>query len=563
MIYLLVSMGAAELLMVLLAVVTGLPVPLLPVQLLWLNLVTNGIQGVALAFEPDEGDSLRRKPRPPGEPVFNRLMIERTIVAILVVGGGGFLVYDMALRCGFSVVEARNLLLLAMVLFENFHVGNCRSETRSAFALSPLRSPTLFFGTVGAFLIHIAACTCRSCRTCCRPSPWTSTAGASPSPSVCSSFRRWSFTRCGGRAGVVDGIVAGFSPRGRPPRTLLCCPDRDPTCLPSPRNFSSSPRLSPPPAHSWRGPPIRSPRSRVWDVCWSAVCCWRSDVTPGAFRGSGRGASGESRPCGWRPAGEQLMNLLILAMLDLGHRSGGKMLSRVAAGHALSGTLSIALTALAGTALLAAPRLPDWSLPGIGFWPAVIVVAYVLGIRMIYLDQRLSENVADDSPPRAGRTPSVETSQASLLRPGAIFAGAALVLLIAAPAWRMPADRLAALSGLGKTFVGTTLVACCTSLPELVASIAALRMNSIDLVVGNVFGSNAFNMVLFAPLDAVHPGSLFASVSPAHAVTGFAVIVATTVAILGQLYHIENRRRFCEPDALLLLLVLSSALFLV
>jgi magnesium-transporting ATPase (P-type) len=156
-IYLLVSMGAAELLMVLLAVVTGLPVPLLPVQLLWLNLVTNGIQGVALAFEPDEGDSLRRKPRPPGEPVFNRLMIERTIVAILVVGGGGFLVYDMALRFGFSVVEARNLLLLSMVLFENFHVGNCRSETRSAFALSPLRSPTLFFGTVGAFLIHVAA----------------------------------------------------------------------------------------------------------------------------------------------------------------------------------------------------------------------------------------------------------------------------------------------------------------------------------------------------------------------------------------------------------------------
>ena len=154
-IYLLVSMGAAELLMVLLAVVSGLPIPLLPVQLLWLNLVTNGIQGVALAFEPGEGDSLRRPPRPPGEPVFNRLMIERTLVAILVVGGGGFLVYDMALRIGFSVPDARNLLLLTMVLFENFHVGNCRSETRSAFALSPPRSPALFFGTLGAFLLHV------------------------------------------------------------------------------------------------------------------------------------------------------------------------------------------------------------------------------------------------------------------------------------------------------------------------------------------------------------------------------------------------------------------------
>jgi Ca2+-transporting ATPase len=112
---------------------------------------------VALAFEPGEGDSLRRPPRPPGEPVFNRLMIERTLVAILVVGGGGFLVYDMALRIGFSVPDARNLLLLTMVLFENFHVGNCRSETRSAFALSPLRSPALFFGTLGAFLLHVVA----------------------------------------------------------------------------------------------------------------------------------------------------------------------------------------------------------------------------------------------------------------------------------------------------------------------------------------------------------------------------------------------------------------------
>jgi P-type Ca2+ transporter type 2C len=156
-IYLLLSMGAAELLMVLLAVLSGLPVPLLPVQLLWLNLVTNGIQGVALVFEPGEGDSLRRKPRPPGESIFNQLMVERLIVAILVVGGGGFLVYYAFLRLGFKEEDARNVLLLAMVLFENFHVGNCRSESRSAFAMSPLRSPVLFFGTLGAFLMHVVA----------------------------------------------------------------------------------------------------------------------------------------------------------------------------------------------------------------------------------------------------------------------------------------------------------------------------------------------------------------------------------------------------------------------
>jgi P-type Ca2+ transporter type 2C len=155
--YLLVSMGAAELLMVLLAVITGLPVPLLPVQLLWLNLVTDGIQGVALAFEPGEGDALRRAPRDPNEPIFNRLMIERILVAVLVVGVGGFAVFGLAQLWGWSLESSRNLLLLTMVLFENFHIGNCRSETKSAFYFSPLRSPVLFFGTLGAFLLHVVA----------------------------------------------------------------------------------------------------------------------------------------------------------------------------------------------------------------------------------------------------------------------------------------------------------------------------------------------------------------------------------------------------------------------
>ena len=155
-IFLLIPAGCAELLMVLLAVVFGLPVPLLPVQLLWLNLVTDGIQGVALAFEPGEGAVLRRKPRPPQESIFNRLMIERSLITVAVMGIGGFLVYFTALHLGYETAAARNLLLLVMVLFEIFHVGNCRSETSSAFSLSPLRSPVLLFGTLAAFFIHLA-----------------------------------------------------------------------------------------------------------------------------------------------------------------------------------------------------------------------------------------------------------------------------------------------------------------------------------------------------------------------------------------------------------------------
>jgi magnesium-transporting ATPase (P-type) len=156
-IYLLVSTGAAEIVLVTLAVVTGLPLPLLPVQLLWLNLVTNGIQDVALAFEPAEDDVLRRRPRPPGEPIFNRLMIERTLVAAVVMGVIAFGLFSGLLRAGWTESAARNLVLLLMVLFENVHIGNCRSETKSALTHSPFRSPILLGGAILALTLHVAA----------------------------------------------------------------------------------------------------------------------------------------------------------------------------------------------------------------------------------------------------------------------------------------------------------------------------------------------------------------------------------------------------------------------
>ena len=165
-IYLLVSTGVAEVLLLSFAVLSGWPstdagiaiLPLLPVQILWLNLVTNGIQDVALAFEPGEGGELAKPPRPPAESIFNRLMIERVVVAAVVMAGVGFVAFWWMIEvAAMSEVSARNALLLLMVLFQNVHIGNCRSETRSAFVLSPLRSPILLAGVAAAFLVHLAA----------------------------------------------------------------------------------------------------------------------------------------------------------------------------------------------------------------------------------------------------------------------------------------------------------------------------------------------------------------------------------------------------------------------
>jgi magnesium-transporting ATPase (P-type) len=84
-------------------------------------------------------------------------MIERMIIAVGVMGGVGFGAFHWMIEHGWGEAEARNALLLLMVLFENFHIGNCRSETKSAFALSPFRSPMLLLGALAALAIHVAA----------------------------------------------------------------------------------------------------------------------------------------------------------------------------------------------------------------------------------------------------------------------------------------------------------------------------------------------------------------------------------------------------------------------
>jgi len=156
-IFLLISTGAAEIVLFTLALLTGLHLPLLAVQLLWLNLVTNGIQDVALAFEPAEGHELKQPPRSPAESIFNRLMIERVIISALVIGSAAFFLFQGLLAQGYSLDEARNGTLLLMVLFENIHVFNSRSETLSAFKHNPLRNKILLLGTLMAQLIHIGA----------------------------------------------------------------------------------------------------------------------------------------------------------------------------------------------------------------------------------------------------------------------------------------------------------------------------------------------------------------------------------------------------------------------
>jgi magnesium-transporting ATPase (P-type) len=155
--YLLVSTGAGEVLAVTGALAMGLPVPFTAVQLLWLNLVTNGIQDVALAFEPGEPDTLARRPRPPQQGIFDRLMVERTLLGGAVFGGLGLACFATWIGEGRPVEEARSLLVQLFVLFEILHIGNSRSETISLFRLHPFSNRVLFVGTLAALGVHVTA----------------------------------------------------------------------------------------------------------------------------------------------------------------------------------------------------------------------------------------------------------------------------------------------------------------------------------------------------------------------------------------------------------------------
>lgn len=154
---LLIATGFSALLLFFLTVIAGLPMPMLAVQLLWLNLVANGLQDVALAFEPKEGGELNQPPRSPHEPVFERRIIEHVLITGTVMGVLAFLTFWWYSTNGYSPEEARNLTLMLMVLFGNVHAFNSRSETRSVFQIRFFANPFLLLAIPFAQLVHISA----------------------------------------------------------------------------------------------------------------------------------------------------------------------------------------------------------------------------------------------------------------------------------------------------------------------------------------------------------------------------------------------------------------------
>ena len=154
--FFLIPTGVASIISIIGTVVAGLPIPYVPAQLLWINLVTNGLQDVALAFEAAEDDVQQRPPRDPREGIMSRLLVERTILVGLVIAAGVVYNFWDSLNSGASLEKARTIAVTTMVFFQFFQAWNSRSEFQSVFKVSLTSNPFLLFALLAATLAQVA-----------------------------------------------------------------------------------------------------------------------------------------------------------------------------------------------------------------------------------------------------------------------------------------------------------------------------------------------------------------------------------------------------------------------
>jgi len=154
--YLLLSCGLAEVLFFVLSIIFNLPMPLVAIQLLWLNLVTDGLQDFALSFEKTEKGIMQEKPRNTKESIFNKTLLEEVILAGLVIGLIVFGIWSFLIKkVGMDVSLARGYIMVLMVFMQNIHVLNCRSEKQSVFNLSIKTNPLIIITIISSIILQI------------------------------------------------------------------------------------------------------------------------------------------------------------------------------------------------------------------------------------------------------------------------------------------------------------------------------------------------------------------------------------------------------------------------
>lgn len=232
--------------------------------------------------------------------------------------------------------------------------------------------------------------------------------------------------------------------------------------------------------------------------------------------------------------GSCVFNLSIIALMDILH-GPRPIFSRAEHGHILSAGFGIMLIGMASLSILVNRQVPV--LAHIGLYTPALILVYGIGIRGVFLFEKKKIAEFVEVAAEASRYDHISTRSAVIK-----YTINALIIVVAATWLPVIGDRLAEATGWGRSFIGTILIAMTTSLPELVVSVAALRIGAADMAIANLFGSNMFNIFILAVDDLFYvKGALLSAVSVNHAVTGFMAIIMTGIAIVSLTYRMEKK----------------------
>src|SRR5690242_4806675 len=257
--------------------------------------------------------------------------------------------------------------------------------------------------------------------------------------------------------------------------------------------------------------------------------------------------------------GSCAFNLLILAFLDY-FVPNKPLSSMVTKNHVLAAFFSIFLMTNVIISIIFESYIPGPA--GISGVSLFNLLVYFIAIRLIFKNEN-----------RLKTTAVTETIQSTPLKNSgmtlkqAIFRYLFFALLVIVGALLLPyfASGLAGETGISKTFIGTLLVAATTSLPELAVSIASVRMGSIDTAMGNLLGSNIFNIVILSIDDFLYTkGPLLSETGKEHALSGLVSLLMTSVIGISILYSAQTKRFVLAIDAIILIAlytVLMIAIF--
>lgn len=250
--------------------------------------------------------------------------------------------------------------------------------------------------------------------------------------------------------------------------------------------------------------------------------------------------------------GSNMVNMALLAVLDLLYFQA-PLMRRIAVNHVLTAGLTILLMLIAVTSIVADI---DITIGWVGLDSIIIIAGYFVGLWVIQQGSRegVTAVIPDIEP--GPNFPS--------LRRGIIgFALATIVLMTVVPILVDASTGIAEITGLGTGFVGTSLLALVTSLPELIAALAAMRINAFDLAVGNLFGSSVFNMFAMGLADFVYlDGRFLGAIDPNFAIVGLLGLLLTAMALMGTLARVERRFLFIELDSAAILIVYFLGMYL-